>query len=254
MSVPSDGARAATAPLACVPGAIATADRSAHFALAEKLFTVALRQRRTLPNGYAYRFGAESVDDLLRWLANERRCCPFLTFAIEVAPAEGSVSLTLTGPDGTRDLLDAELPAVSATLDDRGVSPPPHSEPVLYAPLSVANLAAEGAASRLPYRNVVISPVNESCLRLSAFEGDYRWHFHPGSDELFVVVDGRLAIDLADGTTLMLGPWDTVTIPAGTLHRTRALPRAVNLCFEDLENETTFVDPPSTFADAKPSP
>lgn len=118
------------------------------------------------------------------------------------------------------------------------------TEPVLFPSLSVANLAAEGAASRLPYRNVVISRVNESCLRLSAFEGDYRWHFHPGSDELFVVVDGQLAIDLADGTTLHLGPWDTVTIPAGTVHRTRALPRAVNLCLEDLDAETTFVDTP----------
>lgn len=118
------------------------------------------------------------------------------------------------------------------------------TEPVLYPPLAVANLAAEGAASTSPYRNVVISRVNESCLRLSAFEGDYRWHFHPGTDELFVVVEGTLAIDLADGTTLMVGPWDTVTIPAGTVHRTRALPRAVNVCFEDLDAETTFIDPP----------
>ena len=119
------------------------------------------------------------------------------------------------------------------------------TEPVQFPQLTVANLAAEGAASTSPYRNVVINRVNESCLRLSAFEGDYRWHLHPGSDELFVVVDGRLAIDLADGSTLELGPWDMVTIPAGTVHRTRALPRAVNLCFEHLAAETTFVDPPA---------
>lgn len=118
------------------------------------------------------------------------------------------------------------------------------AEPVLFPQLVVANLAAEGAASTSPYRNVVVNRVNESCLRLSAFEGDYRWHFHPGSDELFVVVDGRLAIDLADGSTMLLGPWDAVTIPAGVVHRTRALPRAVNLCFEHFGAETTFVEPP----------
>jgi len=118
------------------------------------------------------------------------------------------------------------------------------TEPVLFPQLSVVNLSAEGAASTDAYRNVVINRVNESCLRLSTFEGDYRWHFHPGSDELFVVVDGQLAIDLADGTTLQLGPWDMVTIPAGTVHRTRALPRAVNLCFEHFGAETTFVDAP----------
>lgn len=114
MPVPSNDAPP-TSPLACVPGAIPAADRSAHFALATTLFTGALRERRTLPNGYSYRFDADSVDDLLRWMANERRCCPFLTFAIEVAPSAGPVWLTLTGPDGTREFLDAELPAVSAT-------------------------------------------------------------------------------------------------------------------------------------------
>ena len=118
------------------------------------------------------------------------------------------------------------------------------TEPVLFPQLAVTNLAAEGAASTGPYRNVVINRVNESCLRLSAFEGDYRWHLHPDSDELFVVVGGKLAIDLADGSTLELGPWDMVTIPAGTIHRTRALPRAVNLCFEHFAAETIFVESP----------
>ena len=119
------------------------------------------------------------------------------------------------------------------------------AEPVLHPQLVVANLAAEGAASEGPYRNVVVNRVNESCLRLSTFEGVYPWHCHPDSDELFVVVDGQLAIDLAGGTTLQLGPWDMVTIPAGTVHRTRALPRAVNLCFEHYGAGTTFVDPPA---------
>lgn len=118
------------------------------------------------------------------------------------------------------------------------------NEPVHFPQLAVVNLAAEGAASTSPYRNVVVNRVNESCLRLSAFEGDYRWHLHPESDELFVVVDGQLAIDLAGGTTLTLGPWDMVTIPAGMVHRTRALPRDVNLCVEHLHAETVFVEPP----------
>ena len=117
------------------------------------------------------------------------------------------------------------------------------ADPILFPQLAVVNLADQGAASREPYRNVIINHVNESCLRLSAFEGNYRWHFHPESDELFVVVDGQLAIDFTDGTSLQLGPWDMVTIPAGTVHRTRALPRAVNLCFEHLAAKTTFVDP-----------
>jgi hypothetical protein len=31
-------------------------------------------------------------------------------------------------------------------------------------------------------------------------------------------------------------------VPAGTIHRTRAIGRTVNLCFEDLRAATVFVD------------
>jgi Mannose-6-phosphate isomerase len=120
------------------------------------------------------------------------------------------------------------------------------SEPIQYPALQVVNLRAEGAGSSAPYRNVVINRVNESCLRLAAFEGEYRWHFHAGSDELFLVVDGTLEIDVAGGDTLRLHPWDMVTIPAGTIHRTRAIGRTVNLCFEHLAAGTAFVEPPSS--------
>ena len=122
------------------------------------------------------------------------------------------------------------------------------ADPIQTPPLTVANLAAEGAASTSVYRNVVMSLVNESCLRLSAFEGDYRWHYHPTSDELFIVVDGVLAIDLADGSTRELRAWDMFTIPAGVVHRTRAIPRAVNLTVEHHDAATTFVDAPDAWA------
>jgi mannose-6-phosphate isomerase-like protein (cupin superfamily) len=117
-------------------------------------------------------------------------------------------------------------------------------EPVRYPALQVVDLAAEGAAVTEPYRNMVISRVNDSCLRLAVFDEAYRWHYHPKSDELFIVVSGCLAIDLADNRELHLQPWQCVTIPAMARHRTRALGRTVNLCFENLGAETVFVDPP----------
>lgn len=116
-------------------------------------------------------------------------------------------------------------------------------EPVRYPALHIVDLAAEGASVREPYRNMVINQVNDSCLRLAVFEEAYRWHYHPTSDELFVVVSGCLAIDLDDGRELRLHPWQSVTIPAMTRHRTRALGRTVNLCFERLGAETIFVEP-----------
>ena len=77
------GARAA---LACVAAAIPAADRSAHFALVQRLFHRAVREQLELPNGYAFRFAAETFGEVARFMENERRCCPFLTFTIELAP------------------------------------------------------------------------------------------------------------------------------------------------------------------------
>ena len=117
-------------------------------------------------------------------------------------------------------------------------------EPVRYPALQIVDLAAEGAAVTNRYRNMVISRVNDSCLRLAVFDEAYRWHYHPTSDELFIVVSGCLAIDLADNRELRLQPWQCATIPATARHRTRALGRTVNLCFERLGAETVFLDSP----------
>lgn len=127
------------------------------------------------------------------------------------------------------------------------------SLPELFAhpALTVIPLATHVAVARHDYEsilNIALNRINESCLRIAAFEGDYRWHYHSSSDELFIVVHGLLEIDLSDGSTLRLSPWDAVTIPAGTVHRTRAAGRTVNLTFEHLVTDTVMVDPPTANA------
>jgi mannose-6-phosphate isomerase-like protein (cupin superfamily) len=116
------------------------------------------------------------------------------------------------------------------------------NEPVRHPALTIVDIRAEAAAVSDEYRNQVLSQVNTSCLRLAVFTGEYRWHDHPQTDELFLVVEGRLEIDLADGRTFTLAPWQSVVVPAGTIHRTRAIGRTVNLCFEELGAATVFVD------------
>lgn len=116
------------------------------------------------------------------------------------------------------------------------------SEPVRFQPLVVVDLASEAAAVTDTYRNQVISQVNTTCLRLAVLAGDYPWHQHPRSDELFLVMEGKFEIELADGRVLRLRPWQTVVVPAGTIHRTRGVGRTVNLCFEAVAAETEFVE------------
>lgn len=120
------------------------------------------------------------------------------------------------------------------------------AEPIRFPPLTLVDVVAEGAAVTDAYRNQVLSRVNTSCLRLAVMTGEYPWHHHPDADELFLIVEGRLEIDLAEGPTLSLGPWQCVVVPAGTVHRTRAHGRTVNLCFESIGAATVFADADAT--------
>jgi hypothetical protein len=97
------------AELACVPSAIAASERSQHFSLARQLLRELAEERQELANGYAWRFRASLFQAIARFVANERKCCPFASFELTIAPAEGPIWLRLTGPEGTREVLQAEL-------------------------------------------------------------------------------------------------------------------------------------------------
>ena len=92
------------------------------------------------------------------------------------------------------------------------------------------------------HKNFVVSNVNNHCLRIAVFTGEYDWHYHSNSDELFIVLEGELLIDFQDGETAVLKPNDSILIPACKIHRTRALKRTVNLCFENIEADTIVVE------------
>jgi len=107
---------------------------------------------------------------------------------------------------------------------------------------SVRNLLALSQPVKEQRKNWLLDEVNENCLRMAVMTGEFPWHHHPGSAELFIVLEGRLHIDLADGITVTLDPFDMYTVPAGIVHRTRADVRTVNLCFEHSQADTVFVE------------
>lgn len=49
-------------------------------------------------------------------------------------------------------------------------------------------------------------------------QGEYHWHAHPDTDDFFLVLKGRLHIDLPDGT-VTLGPGQLFVVPRGVRHR-----------------------------------
>ncbi|HEX6940658.1 MAG TPA: hypothetical protein VF158_14675 [Longimicrobiales bacterium] len=104
-----DAERQESTPLACVMDAIPAKERAAHVALIAHLFQEVAQEIQELPEGYAFRFPAGELESVAAFLANERKCCPFLTFELTIPPAEGPVWLRMSGPPGTRDFLAAEF-------------------------------------------------------------------------------------------------------------------------------------------------
>jgi len=111
-----------------------------------------------------------------------------------------------------------------------------------YPDLTVVDIRSHQQTISEQYRNDVLSNINSDCMRLAVFEGEYRWHYHPDSDELFLVVAGKLQIEIAGIDTLELTEWQYVVVPAGTVHRTRAIGRTVNITYEKQGAGTVFVE------------
>jgi hypothetical protein len=95
--------------------AIPPEKRAAHHALIHRLITEAVEEVSELPDGLAFGFRAEEYDAVCEFVGRERLCCPFLTFALDVSPHRGPLRLRLTGADGVKDFIRAELhlPAVN---------------------------------------------------------------------------------------------------------------------------------------------
>ena len=93
----------------CALNALSPEERQQHEALTRTL-RAAVQARRPVENGYAFAL-KESVLDwegLTRWVALERRCCPFFRFRLDVAPDEDLV-LELTGAPGVKRFIEAEV-------------------------------------------------------------------------------------------------------------------------------------------------
>lgn len=82
-----------------------------------------------------------------------------------------------------------------------------------------------------PWWNRTLTRVNESVVRVGAFQGEFHWHKHDDDDEFFFVLEGRFYIDLED-RTIELGVHQGVTISRGVMHRPRAPQKAVVLMVE----------------------
>ena len=97
-------------PFACDMNAIAPEQRGTHIATIKKLFG-AVRSTRELPDGYAFELPNESdvLKSAAEFIVNERFCCPFFTFGLDVERESVAVWLSLRGRDGVKPFIMAEV-------------------------------------------------------------------------------------------------------------------------------------------------
>ena len=95
---------------ACDLLALSTAERGRHRELLHRLRPAA-HDISELPDGYLFHLnsGGISFVEAAEWVELERRCCPFLAFQLRIAGGENAFALSVTGPVGVKQFIDAEL-------------------------------------------------------------------------------------------------------------------------------------------------
>lgn len=93
--------------------------------------------------------------------------------------------------------------------------------------MSIAiDLSAKLATFDDAWQPRTVSLFNGHDVMVAKLRGEYHWHVHPDTDDFFLVLRGRLEIDLDDGTMVTLDPGQLYVVPKGVRHRPRALGEA----------------------------
>jgi len=64
----------------------------------------------------------------------------------------------------------------------------------------------------------IVATVNDYDVKLVKVQGEFVWHQHDATDELFLVIDGQLRIQLQDHRDVVLGPGELFVVPRGVRH------------------------------------
>ena len=97
------------------------------------------------------------------------------------------------------------------------------------------NLAEKLALLDAPFRPGVVAYFNDNKLAVVKVLGEFVWHRHEDTDDLFLVLSGRLVIELRDGP-VEVGPGELYVVPRGVEHRPRA----------DIETHVLLLEPRGT--------
>ena len=84
-----------------------------------------------------------------------------------------------------------------------------------YAPLNFREKLAEFSDQWSPK---VIAEMNDYQFKLVKVQGDFVWHDHKHTDEVFIVLDGQVTIEFRDGA-VELSAGEMFVVPKGIEHK-----------------------------------
>ena len=64
----------------------------------------------------------------------------------------------------------------------------------------------------------IIAKMNDYHFKLVKFQGDFVWHNHPDTDEVFITLDGEMSIEFRDGK-VDLKAGEVYVVPKGVEHK-----------------------------------
>ncbi|HET9243400.1 MAG TPA: cupin domain-containing protein [Gaiella sp.] len=111
---------------------------------------------------------------------------------------------------------------------------------------SKVDLAAALATFDEPWSPRIVARYNRNKVFLAKARGEFVWHTHPDTDDLFLVLEGRLTIQLRD-RDVELGPGELFVVPRGVEHCPRSTQGAAILVIEP--EGTPNTGDPATSAD-----
>ncbi len=94
-------------PIACDLTQIPETERTEHIQNRVPALFRAARMVSELPAGYALSYDKAPgiIPQIAEFIENERLCCPFFTFDLQVPPGDAPIILGITGNDGVKEVL-----------------------------------------------------------------------------------------------------------------------------------------------------
>ncbi|ACY14005.1 cupin domain-containing protein [Haliangium ochraceum] len=85
-------------------------------------------------------------------------------------------------------------------------------------PPAVLNLTEKLTLVSAPWSPRVVAELNDYQIKLVKLNGEFVWHKHANTDELFLVLAGAMFIEFRDGV-VQLGTGEMCVVPRGVEHR-----------------------------------